>query len=158
MYTGMITYGQLKLAELRDKVGLDFAHFTYLKNMCSCCYHPHDMAALYWKGKTRQEKAENKRKGAEKRDYEYILFKNAYNCGGRVTKTDLICKLNRRTDELCNAYVEWNMSDEKLDLTCKLLQEQLGDFYEVIKPLNEDGTVNQNRCIKIRYKVEMESA
>ena len=141
------TYAELNLAKLRDEVGLDFAHYTYTGGRCSCCYFPHDLPSVYWKGKTRAEKLANKEKGKESEEYEYILFKNAENGGGEVKKTDRICM---RTDwyyrnYIGPVYVEWKMSEDKLIKTCELLQEQLGAEYEVIKP---DDVL---KCIEIRY-------
>lgn len=45
----MKKYGDLKLSKLRDELGLDFAHYTYLRGQCSCCYGPLDMSARYWR-------------------------------------------------------------------------------------------------------------
>ena len=58
---------------------------------------------------------------------EYILFKNAYNGSGTVTKNDYI------KDGTC---IQYNLSKEKVKLVCKMLQEQLGDEYEVLVPEN----------------------
>lgn len=31
-------YGDLNLKKIRDDNEFDFAHFTYQRGMCSCCY------------------------------------------------------------------------------------------------------------------------
>ena len=36
-------YQELNLKKIREDNGLDFAHFTYLRNMCSCCSTPLDL-------------------------------------------------------------------------------------------------------------------
>lgn len=146
------TYGELDLAKIRDTVGLDFAHFTYTGNRCSCCYGPHDLPARYWKGKNLKEKLANRAKGAKTLDYEYILFKNSSNGSGQVTKNDVICKRNKkdfffdRYGPYRSVYIQWKMTEDKLDKVCKMLQEQLGDAYEVIKPCDIDT------CIEIKIK------
>lgn len=70
-------YKDLNLKEIREKTGIDFAHFTFQPGMCSCCYGPEDLPSLYWKD--RRIKHDN---------YSYILFKNADNGSGSVTKND----------------------------------------------------------------------
>lgn len=63
----MQNYKSLNLKKVRDDNGLDFAHFTYLKNQCSCCYGPADLPARYWAGGKRPEKVTD--------NTQYILFK-----------------------------------------------------------------------------------
>ena len=43
-------YGELNLKKIREDNDLDFAHFTYQRGMCSCCYGPWDLPARYWRG------------------------------------------------------------------------------------------------------------
>ena len=141
-------YADLNLAKLRDEAGLDFAHYTYTGGRCSCCYGPHDLPAIYWKGKTRAEKVANKEYCKTHREYDYILFKNAANGSGQVKKDDYICLWSDDYSRSYqrDVYVEWNIStDEKLDKVCKLLQEQLGEDYKVIKP------ESIYKCIEIKY-------
>ena len=77
----MKKYAELNLKKIREDNGLDFAHFTYVKGMCSCCYGPTDLPAIYWKdGIVKNE--EDK--------YSYILFKNANNGSGQVKRKDEI--------------------------------------------------------------------
>lgn len=116
------TYGELDLKKIREECGLDFAHFTYKKGQCSCCYTPKDMAAKYWHNGIIPTG----------NDYTYILFKNAENGSGTVTANDTI------RNYTC---VEWNMSDEQLAKVCDMLQEQLGNDYYVEKPLDEGTTI-----------------
>ena len=116
------TYGELDLKKIREECGLDFAHFTYKRNQCSCCYTPKDLPKRYW------------HKGIipDGDDYTYILFKNAYNGSGAVTKNDII------ENYTC---VSWNMSEEQLDKVCDMLQEQLGNDYYVQKPNDKYTTI-----------------
>jgi hypothetical protein len=122
-------YKDLNLKKIRDDNDLDFAHFTYQKGMCSCCYGPKDLPKRYW------------RNGVipEHNDYQYILFKNADNGSGVV----------KRDDELCdNAYecIGWDFPIEKLENVCKDLQAQVGNEYVVFKPKSH------RRCILICKK------
>ena len=110
-------YKELNLKNLREEADLDFAHFTYQRGQCSCCYGPEDLPARYW------------RDGKKKRsDYTYILFKNADNGSGTV----------RREDEITNyTCVSYRFRDsEQRDLVCRLLAEQLDETYVVLIPAN----------------------
>ncbi|MEE1084982.1 MAG: hypothetical protein UH850_14745 [Paludibacteraceae bacterium] len=110
-------YKDLNLKKIREDNGLDFAHFTYQKGMCSCCYGPKDLPKRYW------------RNGVipEHNDYTYILFKNANNGSGIVKRDDEIC---------CHSYecISWDFPIEKLENVCKDLQAQVGNEYVVFKP------------------------
>jgi hypothetical protein len=109
-------YGDLNLKKIRDDNGLDFAHFTYQRGMCSCCYGPRDLTKRYWRGNVIHE---------DDYDYTYLLFNNADNGSGHV----------KRTDEIDNyTCIEWGFPMEKLEKVCKDLQEQLGDKYVVLMP------------------------
>lgn len=123
----MNKYSDLKLKEIREAAGIDFAHYTYHRGQCSCCYGPKDLPKLYWKNRVIPEHD----------DYSYILFKNADNGSGTVTKNDII------DDYTC---ISWKCSEEQLDTVCKMLEEQLDDDYIVEKP--EDP----HTCIVIRTK------
>lgn len=140
----MIKYGDLKLKYFTTYAGLDFAHYTYGKHQCSCCYGPFYMPARYWKdGKKPPRYIEGTETYNEKgelisgqpREISYILFKNAYNGSGAVTKKDLIED---------HTYIGWKMPAEKLGLVCDMLAKQLGKDYRVLKPLDKDY------CIQIR--------
>lgn len=111
-------YGDLNLKEIRDKNGLDFAHYTYKRGQCSCCYGPQDMARRYWKNGIIREDD----------NYTFILFKNAYNGRGIVKKEDEV------EDRTC---IEWRMSKEQLIAVCRDLQSQLGEEYSVKVPESE---------------------
>lgn len=109
-------YGDLNLKKIRDDNGLDFAHFTYQRGMCSCCYGPRDLPKRYWRGNVIPD---------DDCDYTYLLFKNADNGSGHV----------KRTDEIDNyTCIEWGFPMEKMERVCKDLQEQLGDKYVVLMP------------------------
>lgn len=120
-------YKELNLKKIRENNDLDFAHFTYQKGMCSCCYGPWDLPKRYWRGGKVQAQDEN---------VQYILFNNADNGSGAVKREDNLC---------CHSYecIEWNFPIEKLENVCKDLQTQVGDEYVVLKPKNE------SRCILI---------
>lgn len=138
-------YKDLKLSKIRDEAGLDFAHYTYQNGMCSCCYTPKDLPALYWAGKTPAEKRA-RRDNAKRGEYSYILFKNANNGSGVVKSTDIICHRNTMWSSVyTDVCIEWLMTEEQLEKVCQLLQEQLGSGYHVIKPDNEDT------CIIVSY-------
>lgn len=126
-------YGDLDLKAIREAAGLDFAHFTYLRGQCSCCYGPKQLPARYWSGGAKR-KAYFEENPEE--DYSYILFKNAQNGSGIVTKGDVI------EDHTYVSYAD--LTDEQMNVVVEMLQDQLGDGYEVIKP--EDKRV----CITIR--------
>jgi hypothetical protein len=111
-------YKELNLKKIREDNDLDFAHFTYQKGMCSCCYGPKDLPKRYWRNNTIPEGD----------DYTYILFKNANNGSGIVKRDDEI------KDYQC---VSWEFPIEKLENVCKDLQEQIGDGYEVLMPTND---------------------
>lgn len=111
----MITYGDLDLKHLREVCDIDFAHFTYKKHQCSCCYGPKDLSKRYWRNHIIPEGD----------DYSFILFKNAENGSGTVTKNDEI------RDNCC---IEWNLTDEQLDKVCAELQKQVDGWFTVIKP------------------------
>lgn len=115
-------YSDLDLKSIREALNIDFAHFTYKPNQCSCCYGPEDLPKLYWKdGKI-----------LEGGEYSYILFKNANNGSGSVTKHDVI------TDGTC---ISWSLNDEQLEGVCIMLQEQLGEGYLVVKPQSSARTI-----------------
>ena len=111
-------YKDLNLKKIREDNDLDFAHFTYQKGMCSCCYGPKDLPKRYWRNNTIPEGD----------DYTYILFKNANNGSGIVKRDDEI------KDYQC---VEWRFPIEKLENVCKDLQAQLGSQYVVLKPKDD---------------------
>jgi hypothetical protein len=112
-------YKDLNLKKIRDDNGLDFAHFTYQRGMCSCCYGPRDLPKRYWRGNTILE---------DSYDYTYLLFKNADNGGGHVKRADEI------GDYTC---IEWHFPMEKMKTICQDLQEQVGNEYVVMTPPNE---------------------
>lgn len=144
----MKTYGDLNLKQIREDNGLDFAHFTYLKGQCSCCYGPMDMPARYWHrskkpveirkktGKNASFHYELDGKPFDMDGMKYILFKNANNGSGTVKKSDTI------DDYTCIGYSE-NLYGEKLEKICRDLARQLDEDYVVIVPKTS------MRCIMI---------
>ena len=151
------TFGDLDLRKICNEVGIDFAHYTYGKEMCSCCYQPTDMPARYWRGHTQKERQALKEACSRKpdkknsnilhkgQDYTYIWFKNAYNCGGRVKATDFICRGNEPWTKSRKEYIGWKLPEDKLKKFCFELSEQLGPDYQVNMPSSE------MECIEIEY-------
>lgn len=123
-------YKDLDLQQIRDECGLDFAHFTYQKGQCSCCYGAKDQPAIYWKN----------HKIPEGDNYSFILFKNAYNGSGTVTKNDII------EDYTC---VSWDFDITKLHKVCELLRSQLDSDYIVVEPVDETSCIIIRTCAKI---------
>ena len=125
-------YKDLDLRHLREVCDIDFAHYTYKRGQCSCCYGPKDLPPMYWRH----------RKVLVDVDYDdisYILFKNADNGGG----------IRRANDELDRIeFIEWNLTSEQLDKVIAELKRQVGDEYDVIYP--ESKLV----CIKLVRKEE----
>lgn len=158
----MQTYGSLNLKKLRDDNGLDFAHFTYLRHQCSCCYGPQDLPNRYWaKGKKPQLVKKNGHDMYKPRleDVQYILFKNANNGSGYVTKNDIICQMPKHCDRftrifrrprLCNVYISWQFPDEKMYGVLKSLREQLDDDYVVLRPKNKLSCI----CIALKENLQ----
>lgn len=115
----MIKYKELDLKKIRETANLDFAHYTFKKHMCSCCYGPKDLPKKYWKDGIVPTND----------NYSFILFKNAKNGSGAVTKEDYIKNLT---------HIRWRMSKEQLDMVCDMLLEQLGDGYIIGKPRTKE--------------------
>lgn len=120
----MFTYGDLDLKHLREVCDIDFAHFTYQKNQCSCCFGPKDLPKIYWRNNTIPD-GDN---------YTFILFKNANNGSGVVTSN------TKFKDYQC---INWNMSWEKLEKVIEELRRQIPKEYKIIKP------IHSFRCIEI---------
>ena len=112
-------YKDLNLKKIREDNDLDFAHFTYQKGMCSCCYGPKDLPKRYWRGGVIPEHD----------NYTYILFKNADNGSGIVKRED---EIGGGTYDC----ISWKFPAEKLETVCKDLQAQLGEEYVVLVPPN----------------------
>ncbi len=119
----MKKYGDLNLKKVCEVAGLDFAHFTYQKNQCSCCYKPTDMSKNYWYNKEKFELA----KEGEEVYYTFILFSNAHNGSGTVTKNDEI-----KSETYINYRVD---NEEQMKIIVQELQNQLEE-YQVIMPNN----------------------
>ena len=152
----MVKYGDLNLRKIMDDTGIDFAHFTYESGMCSCCYGPVDMNARHWAGAKMKDREERKETAKKTGEYSYILFKNADNGSGAVSRNDYVCSSYHRgkirspwfTDPTIQVAVEWSLTEDQLDKVCTMLQEQLGSDYVVDKPESD------SRCILIDYTGE----
>lgn len=123
-------YKDLDLKHLREVCDIDFAHYTYKRGQCSCCYGPKDLPPMYWKH----------RKVLVDVDYDdisYILFKNADNGSGIRKAND---ELNR------TEFISWNLTPEQLDKVIAELKRQVGNEYDVIYP------ENKYVCIKLVRK------
>lgn len=119
----MKTYKELNLIELRKKTGIDFAHYTYQRGQCSCCYGPRDLPKRYWKDGIIKPYNE---------DIQYILFKNAYNGSGTVKGNDVIKDIE---------FISWGLTEENLITVCEELSRRFGDEYYVIVPRNHMHTI-----------------
>ena len=164
----MKTYGDLDLKKLREECGLDFAHFTYQRGQCSCCYGPKDLPDKYWaKGKKPKViKTLYREDGSiaaiywnrRDEDIQYILFKNANNGLGIVTKEDIICKKPKNSkwhDSVFNAmrvYIEWQFPEEKMDQVLTALYNQLDSDYAIIRP------ESSMQCIEIAFTQDLTEA
>ena len=124
----MKQYKDLNLKAIRDKLDIDFAHFTYLRGQRSDCSRPTSFPKKYWKDGYINYGA-----------IEFILFKNADNGSGIVTKNNYI------TD---NTYIQWEMPMDKLKVFCEELQKQLDTDYLVLCPKDD------SRCVCIKCKSE----
>lgn len=113
----MTTYGELDLKKIRDELGLDFAHYTYRKGQCSCCYGPKDMALKYWRDRVIPDH----------NNYKSILFKNAYNGSGRIKDPSEPIR-----DYTCIEHT--NLTHEELLKVAQKLADQLDKEYTVYVP------------------------
>lgn len=119
----MKKYGDLDMRKLREVCNLDFAHFTYLRGMCSCCYGPKDFPKRYWRNNTI----------IEDESITYILFKHATNGDGIRTKNDVIENV---------VYVGYRVrTKEQLLQICVELMHQLDNDYVVLVPKQMDCAV-----------------
>lgn len=129
---GMLQYKDLDLIKLRKKCDIDFAHYTFQKGMCSCCYGADDLPKRYW------------RDGIVRTDnYSYILFKNADNGSGHVTREDYLSSKD-------SIYILWDLNETQLDAVLKELEAQVGSEFIVKRP--ED----KSRCIELKRKEDIE--
>lgn len=132
-------YKDLNLRHLREVCDIDFAHYTYKRGMCSCCYGPKDLPSIYWRN----------RKILTDVDYDdisYILFKNADNGSGCVKAED-----NMRRIEC----IAWNLTPEQLDKVIAELEKQVGDEYDVERPNNKYTCIILKKKIGNKVKEEL---
>lgn len=113
-------YQELNLKKIREDNGLDFAHFTYLRNMCTCCSTPLEFPARYWHKGIKPTSMDN---------VQYLIFKNADNGSGRVVKTDDIKRYQS---------IAWQFPESKLLKICKDIQDQMGNEYFLLVPKSKD--------------------
>lgn len=146
----MMTYGELNLKKLREKCDLDFAHYTYTKGMCSCCYGPADLPSKYWR--------DNKvipEDDPRYNDIHYVLFKNANNGSGEVCAKDTICMTSRRQKKWGCGFgyhtvcISWSLTPTQLEQVLKELRRQLDEDYHVIRPKDK------MECIQIKLSPSM---
>lgn len=117
------TYKDLKLIDFRKKMDLDFCHFTYKGNQCSCCYGPKDLPARYWKNGVIQKD----------KDFKYLLYKNANNGSGTRKLNDFVNDVD---------FISWgNMDSNELENVCKELSNTYGEDYIVLVPSDEYSTI-----------------
>ena len=132
----MLKYKDLDLKHLREVCDIDFAHFTYKPDQCSCCYGPKDLPKRYWRNGVIPDKSYD--------ELSYILFKNANNGSGAVKREDYL-------SEQRNICIEWHLSEEQLDAVCKELEKQVGEEFDVVKP------TDKYTCIQLIRKIEFNS-
>lgn len=130
--TGTIKYKDLDLRGLREKCDIDFAHYTYQPDQCSCCYGPKDLPKKYWRdGKIKDS------------NYSYILFKNANNGSGSVKREDYLSYQS----QIC---ISWDLSDKQLNAVVRELRKQVGSEFIVSKP------VDKSICIVLKRRKNVE--
>jgi hypothetical protein len=117
--TGTLKYKDLDLKGLREKCDIDFAHYTYKSDQCSCCYGPKDLPKRYWRDGVIKDAG-----------YSFILFKNANNGSGVVKRDDYLSYQST----IC---ISWNLSDKQLNAVVRELRKQVGSEFIVSKPTNE---------------------
>lgn len=145
----MKTYADLDLKAIREACDLDFAHYTYGRGQCSCCYGPLEMAAKYWRnrkkpkivydtpnepGKGRIFHYELDGKKIDTGSITFILFKNAYNGRGRIKSLD-----EPVTDHTCISY--HFKDDDQKNKVCRMLKEQLDDDYIIAVPKSDRSCI-----------------
>lgn len=129
---GTLRYKDLNLKELREKCDIDFAHYTYQPNQCSCCYGPKDLPAKYWRNGIIKDD-----------DYTYILFKNASNGSGSVKQNDYL-------SEKAQICISWHLNDKQLNAVVRELRKQVGTEFIVSKPDSD------YRCIVLKRRKDIE--
>ena len=131
----MKKYKNLNLTKIRDKYGLHFAHYTYLRGMdpsktnlrkdfpIKCYNKDEDFDYIFTH---------------EPNDYlpfYYLIFVNADNINTHVTLEDNIDSSNGIIK------VDWNFPFYLMPWVCHDLQEQLGEGYIVLAPKREGSYI-----------------
>lgn len=132
---------RFRFEKIRESCELDFAHYTYGKGQCSCCYGPLDMPKRYWRNGKKPIRvyfSGNEKEGGafhyeldgqkvDTKSITYILFKNACNGSGRIKNKDQVIE-----NHTCITY-HFRDTEQK-EQFCKELAEQLGNDYVVAVP------------------------
>ena len=157
----MKTYGDLNLKAIRESCDLDFAHYTYGRGQCSCCYGPLDMARRYWRNGKKPipiYTSGNEKDGGtfyyvldgqkvNTNDITYILFKNARNGSGRIKSKDQVIE-----NYTCIEY-QFKNTQQK-EQVCRELMSQLDNDYIVAVPKHDSRCTIIYTADKIKHYAE----
>ena len=125
----LMLYKDLNLNYLKDLLNLDFAHFSYVNEMCSCCYSISDFPSNYWRNGIIVSKD-----SLSFEEVNYILFKNSIGGKGEVKENDTLDEFESIEYQFCNRELLINF--------CKELSKICSKFdYEVLIPPNEDLSI-----------------
>lgn len=122
-------YNDLKLDYLKNILNLDFAHFSYVNKMCSCCFSISNFPSEYWR--------DGKIVCKNTIDFDklnFILFKNSIDGTGEVSVNDNLSDFES---------IEYQFENkEKLINFCNELSNICNKFgYQVLIPPNNDLSV-----------------
>lgn len=121
-------YADLKLKELREKVGLDYVSFTYLYGRCCCCNGPLDLKEEDWSPRAFERagvKTLAKLREVEGFKFSYLQFLNTRGTHGEKTEKDELNDME---------FIDWSFGWDKMDEVISELQQRLGEGYLIIKP------------------------
>lgn len=139
-------YSDLNLNYLKNLLNLDFAHFSYVNKMCSCCFSISDFPTKYWRDGIIVSK-----ESSNFNNLNYILFKNSIDGTGEVSLNDTLDNFES---------IEYKFVNRELLVSfCSELSNICNKFnYQVLIPSNEDLSiilVNEkcllNKANKKRY-------
>lgn len=121
---GLKKYGDLNFDVLRNDIGIDLVHYTCPRGHRWFELHPMDYPARCWRGGKPSD---------DYLDYTFILFKNAEDMGGYVTKEHYIEN---------ETFLETKFKDDiQAKRAIDELQRQLGTRYLVQWPPEEECSV-----------------
>ena len=123
-------YKDLDLRAIMEAENLDFAHWTYQRGQCSCCYGPEDQPKRYWRNGDRPEDVYGY-PGLDEQTRKPIFY---------------FVKIWKGKKYDYNARTILFNDMAQVQRVCNLLQQQLGEEYEVVCP------DDMMRCIKIKRK------